>query len=72
MVCRTILPGQGAPNIYSNPTNMPIPYTYLYSLQMQQSLPADWVFTMGYQGSAGHHLTRIKNLDLLLSATAKP
>lgn len=58
----TILPGQGAPNIYSNPTSMPIPYTYLYSLQMQQTLPADWVFTMGYQGSAGHHLTRIKNL----------
>jgi hypothetical protein len=58
----TILPGQGAPNIYSNPTNMPIPYTYLYSLQIQNSLPKDWVFTLGYQGSAGHHLTRIKNL----------
>jgi hypothetical protein len=58
----TILPGQGAPNIYSNPVNMPVPYTYLYSLQMQYSLPKDWVFTLGYQGSAGHHLTRIKNL----------
>ena len=58
----TILAGQGAPSIYANPTSMPIPYTYLYSLQMQQSLPANWVFTMGYQGSAGHHLTRIKNL----------
>jgi len=50
------------PSIYANPTTMPIPYTYLYSLQMQQTLPSDWVFTMGYQGSAGHHLTRIKNL----------
>jgi hypothetical protein len=58
----TILPGQGAPNIYSNPTNMPTPYTYLYSLQIQQTLPKDWVATVGYQGSAGHHLTRIKNL----------
>src|SRR5450631_2802868 len=57
-----ILPNQSAPNIYSNPTYMPVPYTYLYSLQLQQTLPADWIFTMGYQGSAGHHLTRIKNL----------
>lgn len=58
----TILPGQGAPNIYANPTHMPTPYTYLYSLQVQNVLPADLVFTLGYQGSTGHHLTRIKNL----------
>lgn len=57
-----ILPGQGAPNIYSNPTSMPIPYVYLYSMQMQYSLPKDWILTMGYQGSAGHHLLRIRNL----------
>jgi hypothetical protein len=50
------------PNIYSNPVNMPVPYVYLYSMQMQYSLPADWVLTIGYQGSAGHHLTRITNL----------
>ncbi len=50
------------PNIYSTPTNMPVPYVYLYSMQMQYSFPKDWVFTMGYQGSAGHHLTRIVNL----------
>jgi hypothetical protein len=50
------------PNIYANPTSMPIPYVYLYSTQMQYSLPKDWVLTVGYQGSAGHHLTRIKNL----------
>jgi hypothetical protein len=58
----TILAGQSPPNIFSDPTHMPVPYTYLYSLQMQNSLPKDWVFTMGYQGSVGHHLTRIKNL----------
>jgi len=59
----TILSGQSAPNIYSDPVNMPVPYTYLYSLQMQNSLPNDWVFTLGYQGSSGRHLTRLKNLD---------
>jgi hypothetical protein len=50
------------PNIYANPVNMPVPYVYLYSMQMQYSLPKDWVLTVGYQGSAGHHLTRITNL----------
>jgi hypothetical protein len=59
----TILNGQGAPNIYSNPTSMPIPYVYLYSFQMQYSLPQDWIMTLGYQGSMGHHLLRLKNLD---------
>ena len=42
---------------------MPIPYVYLYSMQMQYSLPSDWVMTVGYQGSMGHHLLRLKNLD---------
>lgn len=51
-----------APAVYANPPNMPIPYVYLYSVQMQYSLPQDWVMTIGYQGSAGHHLTRIVNL----------
>jgi hypothetical protein len=41
---------------------MPVPYVYLYSAQMEYSLPKDWVLTVGYQGSAGHHLTRIRNL----------
>jgi hypothetical protein len=50
------------PNVYSTSVNMPNPYVYLYSLQMQYSLPKDWVLTLGYQGSAGHHLTRIVNL----------
>ena len=55
----------GSESIYSDPVHMPVPYTYLYSLQMQYSLPKDWVFTLGYQGSVGHHLTRIVNLNYL-------
>ncbi|MGO8795401.1 MAG: carboxypeptidase regulatory-like domain-containing protein [Candidatus Sulfotelmatobacter sp.] len=58
----TILTGQSPPNIYANPVSMPTPYTYLYSFQIQSSLAPDWLLTVGYQGSAGHHLTRIKNL----------
>ena len=52
------------PSIYSDPVHMPVPYVYLYSMQMQYSLPENWVMTLGYQGSAGHHLTRIVNLPL--------
>lgn len=59
----TILTNQSAPNIYSTPTSMPVPYVYLYSMQVQYSLPKNWVATIGYQGSAGHRLLRIKNLD---------
>ena len=33
------------PNIYANPANMPAPYVYLYSTQMQYSSPGDWVLT---------------------------
>ena len=54
--------GYSPPNIYSTSVNMPNPYVYLESIQMQYSLPKDWVLTVGYQGSAGHHLTRIANL----------
>lgn len=64
-----ILPGQGAPNIYSNPAYMPVPYVYLYSLQVQTTLPKNWVATIGYQGSASHDLTRIKNLAYFYPVT---
>lgn len=57
-----ILSGQGAPSVWSNPVNMPVPYVYLYSLQMEYALPHKWVATLGYQGSASHHLLRIIDL----------
>lgn len=50
------------PDIYSDPLHMPVPYVYLYSTQMQYSLPKEWVVTIGYQGSEGHHVTRLVNL----------
>jgi hypothetical protein len=58
----TILAGQSPPNVYANPVNMPVPYVYLYSLQVQYSLPADWIATVGYSGSSSHDMLRIKNL----------
>jgi hypothetical protein len=57
-----ILPGFGAPDVWSNPLNMPVPYVYLYSLQVQYALPHSWFATVGYQGSSSHKLLRIKDL----------
>ena len=56
-------PGGGAPNVYGNPANFNNPYIYLYSLQVQYALPANWVAIAGYQGSSSHGLLRIKNLQ---------
>lgn len=62
-----ILPGQGAPNVWSNPVNNPVPYIYEYSLQVQYALPQDWVATVGYTGSSSHKLLRIKNLGFFFA-----
>ncbi len=59
-----ILAGQGPPNVFADAAKMPTPYVYLYSLQFQYALPANWVATVGYSGSSSHDLLRIK--DLLL------
>lgn len=66
-----ILPGFGAPDVYSNPINSPVPYIYLYSLQVQYTLPKDWLATIGYQGSSSHKLLRIKDLKYFY-ATQNP
>jgi hypothetical protein len=58
-----ILPGQGAPNVYANSQTFNNPYIYLYSLDLQYSLPENWVATIGYQGSSSHGLLRIRNLQ---------
>jgi outer membrane receptor protein involved in Fe transport len=52
-----------APNVYANPLNSPVPYVYLYSLQVEYALPKGWVATVGYQGSSSHDLLRIQNLQ---------
>jgi len=63
-----ILAGQGPPNVWSNPVNMPVPYVYEYSMQVQYALPKNWVATVGYSGSSSHKLLRIKNLAFFYTA----
>jgi len=64
-----ILSGQGAPNVWSNPQKMPVPYVYEYSMQGQYALPQNWVATIGYSGSSSHKLLRIKNLAYFYPVT---
>jgi hypothetical protein len=66
----TNLPKSSAPccaTIWGDPRNMPNPYVYSYSLEMQYALPRNWVTTVGYQGSDSKKLLRIKNLSYFYS-----
>ncbi len=65
-----INPTTGAPNsgsveIYGAPQDLPNPYVYTYSLEVQQELPAKLTATLGYQGSAGHKLVRLVNQNFI-------
>ncbi|HZB44598.1 MAG TPA: TonB-dependent receptor, partial [Pyrinomonadaceae bacterium] len=65
-----INPTTGAPNsgsveIYGAPQELPNPYVYTYSLELQQELPAKLTATIGYQGSAGHKLIRLVNQNFI-------
>lgn len=58
-------PNAGAVELYGAPTDLPNPYVYLYSLEVQQELPAKLTATVGYQGSVGHKLIRLVNQNFL-------
>jgi Carboxypeptidase regulatory-like domain/TonB dependent receptor len=47
---------------------VPNPYAYRYSLELQHQLGADWVASLGYQGSSGRKLIRTFNYKLLGTA----
>ena len=58
-------PNSGSVEIYGAPQDLPNPYVYTYSLEVQQELPAKLTATIGYQGSAGHKLIRLVNQNFL-------
>src|SRR6185503_6518474 len=45
-------PNSGAVEIWGAPQELPVPFAYVYSLEVQQELPAKLTATIGYQGSA--------------------
>jgi hypothetical protein len=66
----TLLPTTGAPPNVDLATfqNVPNPYTYRYSLDLQYELGKDWVASLGFQGSTSRKLTRVTNQYLFASA----
>jgi carboxypeptidase family protein/TonB-dependent receptor-like protein len=55
----------GPVELWGTPQDLPNPYVYAYSLEMQYELFANLVATAGYQGSAGHKLIRLVNQNYI-------
>ncbi|MGH9469026.1 MAG: hypothetical protein ACRD1N_01630 [Terriglobia bacterium] len=55
--------------VWGSQPNMVSPYVYVYSFDVQYQLPGNWVASVGYQGSAGHHLIRIVDQKFLYQNT---
>ncbi len=51
--------------IYGGYPNYRDSYVYLYSMEIEHRLPWGLVSTVGYQGSAGHKITRLVNQNFL-------
>jgi hypothetical protein len=67
------LPANGTTvEVYGAPANLKVPYSYLYSLEVQRELPWDFVATLGYQGSTGRHYSRLVNQNFLYTNTNTP
>lgn len=45
--------------------NLPNPYSYLYSMEVQQDLGNQFVLSVGYQGSTGRHYSRLVNQNFI-------
>jgi hypothetical protein len=56
--------GQAPVNLIAYEQNWPTTTNYHYSFDMQYDLGHNWVATMGYQGTASRHLTRLYNYGL--------
>ena len=61
----TGLPLAGTVEIWGAPQNMATPYIWNYSLDIQQDLPWNMLFDIGYSGSESRKLLRITNLDYI-------
>jgi len=55
----------GSVEIYGAPQNFPNPYVFLYSLDVQQELPAKLVLDVGYQGSETRKEIRLLNQNFV-------
>ena len=58
--------------VYGAFQNTPTPYVHEWSFGFEYSLPRSWVAAINYEGSAGHHVDRLVNLNYLYGNTLAP
>jgi hypothetical protein len=64
----TGLPLTGPPvGVNATLQDMPNPYAYRYSLEVESDVGAGWIGSVGYQGSAAHKLTRLVPYHLFVT-----
>jgi hypothetical protein len=64
------LPSNGiAIEAYGASPNLPNPYSYLYSLEVQQDLGHQFIASIGFQGSTGRHYSRLVNQNFIYGTT---
>jgi hypothetical protein len=66
------LPLSGTTTVAGFPASLPTSYTYRYSLEVQHEFNYQWVLTLGYQGSTGHHLTRQYDQNIVYGVAGAP
>jgi hypothetical protein len=66
--------GGGTPSVevYGAFPDTKPPMSYLYSLETEYQLPADFTATLGYAGSTGHHYARLVNQNFLYNNENSP
>ena len=57
--------------VYGGSPNFRNAYVFLYSMEAERRLPWNLIASLGYQGSAGHKLTRLVNQNFLQAPTQK-
>jgi len=69
LIAATFNPATGLPvgggnvEIWGAPQTTRTPYVYLYSTEVQHELPANFILTLGYQGSQSRKMLRIVGLN---------
>lgn len=61
----TNTPNGEAVQVYAAPRHFATPYAYIYSFETDILFSKSYVLTVGYQGSADHHLPHIEDLKFL-------
>jgi hypothetical protein len=57
------------PTVYYIPPSQPMPYMMQWNLDVQRTLPGNWLLDVAYVGSRGNHLTGTSNINQAMPAS---